>query len=369
MNDGQRDQVLREIYYDPNHPAGFGGVGKLLRAVAGLGINKAQVLDWLTNQPAYTLHKTARKSGYRTRTYHTSGVDHQWQADLVDMQVEARHNEGYKYILTVIDIFSRYAWAQPCKTKSPKDVKPAFDVIFAEGGRKPFKIQTDQGLEFESGTMQEYWQSKGIKQFSVKSPYKAALVERFNGTLKKKMWTYFTHANTRKWLDVLPKLVHAYNKSTHRMIGQSPEELSRETADGVREAEIPQWLDVNMRTTVVDKSNIKVGDHVRLSKVKGVFAKGYLPSWTEEVFTISRIINKHPIQFKVKDYAGVEIDGSFYKEEVQVVAEPELYRIENIIRTRKVAGKKQYFVKWLGYPDNFNSWVGEEAVQRLDTSG
>jgi hypothetical protein len=179
------------------------------------------------------------------------------------------------------------------------------------------------------------------------------------------MWTYFTHAATRKWLDVLPKFVQAYNKSTHRMIGQTPEELSHETDDGVREAEIPQWLDVNMRKAVVDKTKIKVGDHVRLSKVKGVFAKGYLPSWTEEVFTISRIINKNPIQFKVKDYNGVEIDGSFYKEEVQVVAEPELYRIENIIRTRKVAGKKQYFVKWLGYPDNFNSWVGEDAVQRL----
>ena len=76
---------------------------------------------------------------------------------------------------------------------------------------------------------------------------------------------------------------------------------------------------------------------------------------------------KEPIQIKIKDYDGNEIQGSYYKEEVQVVDKPTEYRIENIVQTRKVGGKKQYLIKWLGYPRHFNSWVGEDAITRLGT--
>ena len=156
-------QVLKVIYYDPTHPAGFGGVGRLVQAVPN--IPKKQIEEWLKDQQAYTLHRPARKSRYPTRPYRVGGVDHQWQADLMDMQSEAKHNDGNKYILTVIDVFSRYAWAEPCKTKSPKDVKPAFERIFERDGRKPFKIQTDEGLEFQAKTMIDFFNSFKIKQF------------------------------------------------------------------------------------------------------------------------------------------------------------------------------------------------------------
>src|SRR3977135_3283848 len=134
------------------------------------------VQQWLKGQQAYTLHKLARRTRYKTRQYRTSGIDHQWQADLVDMQVEAPKNEGFKYILTVIDLFSRYAWAEPLKTKSPIHVKPAFEAIFSKG-RKPFKIQTDQGTELDSKTMKDFFTSHKIHQFAVKSAYHAAVVE------------------------------------------------------------------------------------------------------------------------------------------------------------------------------------------------
>jgi len=173
------------------------------------------------------------------------------------------------------------------------------------------------------------------------------------------MWTYFTHANTRKWIDVLPKLVDAYNKAKHRTIDMAPAQVDKEE-------EIPLWLKNESLGVKVAKPKIKVGDHVRISKAKRVFDKGYLPNWTEEVFTVTSVSKKEPIQIRIKDYDGVEVEGSYYKEEVQVVDKPEMYRIERIIQTRKVAGVKQYLVKWLGYPNQFNSWVGEDAVQRLD---
>src|SRR5271167_1473690 len=230
------DQTLRNIYYNPEHAAGYGGAGRLSRAS---GIPSPRVITWLKGQASYTLHKPARRAGYKTRPYRTGGIDHQWQMDLVDMQDKSKSNEGYKYILTVIDIFSRYAWAEPLKTKSPQHVMPALKRIF-EQGRKPMKkVQSDQGLEFESKVMKIFFASLGIEQFSVKSQFKAAIVERFNRTLKNKMWNYFTHANTHKWLDILPKLLEGYNKAAHRGIeGLAPRDVDAEV-------EIPLWLNQN----------------------------------------------------------------------------------------------------------------------------
>ena len=122
---------------------------------------------------------------------------------------------------------------------------------------------------------------------------------------------------------------------------------------------MPLWVKQNApkKQPKPSRRMVKVGDHVRLSKVKNVFGRGFLPNWTEEVYTVTQVLNTRPIQIKVKDYNDDEVEGSFYIQEVQVVDKPETYRIEKIIRTRKVAGKTQYFVKWLGYPASFNSWV------------
>src|SRR3977135_978115 len=145
------------------------------------------------------------------------------------------------------------------------------------------------------------------------------------------MWNYFTHANTRRLIDILPKLVSAYNKATHRTIDMAPIDVDKEV-------EVPMWL---TQESLGVKPQVKGVDHLRVSKVKSVFGKGYLPNWTEEVFTVISVGTKEPIQIKIKDYAGNEIDGSYYKQEVQVVDKPEMYRIERIIRTRKVGGVKR----------------------------
>ena len=119
-------------YYDPEQSASFGGLHRLSKA---LGKSQRQVEQWAASQPTYTLHKPARKR-YLTRPYRTKGVDYQWQADLVEMIPYARDNMGFKYILTAIDIFSRYAWAQALKNKTPAEVVRALTIIF-KTGRKP----------------------------------------------------------------------------------------------------------------------------------------------------------------------------------------------------------------------------------------
>src|SRR3977135_1845930 len=215
-------ETLRQIYYNPEHPAAFGGVSALVHAT---GLSPAVVKNWLKGQSSYSLHKPASKR-YSTRHYTTSGINHQWQAGLVGREGSARAMDGAKHFLTVIDMFSRRGWAEPVQSKTTQDMIGAFTKIFDEG-EKPIKLQTDQGLEFESRPMQRFFHDNDIEQFSVKSQFKEAMVERFNRTLKTKMWRFLTHNNTRRWLEVLPKLIVAYNKSYHISIRTNTKKATR----------------------------------------------------------------------------------------------------------------------------------------------
>ena len=154
------DAALENVYYNAASSGGYGGV-KRLREAAHIG--KARTKAWVEKQRIYTLHKPARLR-YSTRPYKTAGIDQQWQADLVEMIPYEAVNEGYRYLLTVIDLFSRYAWAKPIKDKTGKEVKRAFQEIFATG-RKPQRLQTDEGLEFANRHVQHLLNVENIKFF------------------------------------------------------------------------------------------------------------------------------------------------------------------------------------------------------------
>jgi transposase InsO family protein len=159
------NDVLGGVYYNPESVGSFSGVRTLSKAT-GTSLKAAR--DWLNKQMTYTLHKGARKR-FVTRPYRTNKIDSQWQADLVEMIPYSNVNRGYKYLLTVIDIFSRYAWARPLKSKRPKNIVTAFESIFQESGRKCKVLQTDQGKEFENREFQHFLNLHDVKFFTVKS--------------------------------------------------------------------------------------------------------------------------------------------------------------------------------------------------------
>ena len=346
------DEELKRIYYDPKHPAGFASISKLSKVS---GYSRGKIKKWLEKQPTYTLHRMARKK-YPTRKYIAHDVDEQWQADLADVSLISKQNRGYNFILTVIDIFSRYAWARPLRTKSGKEVAAAFRDIFREG-RIPKRVQTDQGKEFENREIANLFGEHNIELFSVKSAYKAAIVERFNRTLKTKLWRYFTMTLKEKWTHVLQDVVESYNKSVHRSIGKKPIDVTHENADELRN-------DEREEKNVKEKNDIKVGDSVRISKVKSIFAKGYLPNWTEELFTVVSINRKYsPTTYKLKDYNDEVIEGSFYRHEIQkATAQTETFLVENIIRNQRRGNEQWSLVKWKGYPASMNSWVRRRDI-------
>lgn len=338
-------EKLKEIYYNPQ--TGYSGINDLVRKS---GLSSKIVTDWLSRQNVYTLHKPIRHK-FKTRRVIVSSVDDQWQADLVDMQKYKSQNKNINYILTIIDVFSKYAWAIPIKKKTGNDIAEAFQNIFKE--RIPRKIHTDKGLEFINKPTQELFKKHKIHWFATENETKAQVVERFNRTLKSKMWKYFTQNITKKWIDILPNLVKNYNTSNHRSIKMTPEQGSlSKNSKSVYENLFPST------ETKLQTSKFKTGDRVRISRKFKDFRKGYLPNFTEEIFIIAEVLKTNPVTYKIKDMNNEVIIGSFYEQEM-VKYKSELYEVEKILKRNK--GK--LLVKWKGYKTT--SWINEKDLTEI----
>lgn len=356
------NRVMSNIYHDPAHPGSFGGVNRLYRAMRDEGHEKTkpdEVRRFLSGQDAYTLHKPARVHFSRNRVFVPRPLN-QFQADLCDMQALAQHNDGFHYLLTMIDVFSKKAFARSLKRKTAAEVVQAFKSIFKES-HTPAKLQTDAGKEFHNKSFQALMKKHNIIHFTTASDVKASVVERFNRTLKGRMWRYFTANNTMRYLDVLQDLIRGYNHSFHSSIKMAPAEVTEENTP-----QVFQNL-YGVRHVRGCKYKFKAGDTVRISKVRGVFDKRYEQTFTDELFTVDQRIPRFPPVYRLKDYDGELIQGCFYEPELQKVetAPDKLYRVENILKKRTVRGKKQVLVKWRNWPEKFNSWVNAEAVCNL----
>ena len=342
---------MERTYYNLAGPGSFGGVKALARNAE---TDMDETREWLRGQETYTLHKPLRRKFLRRKTF-TVGIDHLWQIDLVDVASLSRYNDAHRFILTCIDCFSRFAWAVPLKSKKAVAVRDAFAAIVEGGMRKPTYLQSDKGSEFLNATFQAYLQQSGIRFYtSQNADIKCALVERFNRTLKSRMWRYFTYKNTLRYVDVLSDMMKSYNDSYHSAIKTAPSLVTIHNEDKVRRVLYPE------KSRGKPKWKFAVGDKVRLAQEKREFKKGYLPGWTREIFTISERIPTSPPTYRLVDYANEAIEGKFYAQELQAVNKADdVFRVEKVIGTRRKLGKIQYLVRWLGYPPKFDSWVDD----------
>ena len=350
--------ILKRIYYNTKHPAGYGSVRNLMKAS---GLSKRIVERWLRSQPTYTLHKR-RKKRFPMSRYYVRKPNLQFQADLVDYRKFASHNQGYKYMLMIMDLFTRQAWAFPLKTKSGREVADIFRPFFQQ--HQTQRLQVDEGKEFLNANVESVLKGYGIELFHIYSQNKAALVERLNRTIKEMLEKIFTATNSKTWIHVIDDVMQIYNNRYHRSIGMTPNEApSRE-----REAYDNMYADFKPGMEKKKKQLFPIGSRVRLSKRKGAFGRGYEANWSTEEFFISgkRHMKDGLIMYKVKDAHGEEIKGSFYPQELQrVERKEEIYQIDNILKERGRGNKKEYFVSWQGYPDNFNSWIPASALQDI----
>ena len=297
---------------------------------------------------AFELHKPVRKN-FNRRRVNIYGKNDLWQADLVEMIPYSKKNRGNKYILCVIDCFTKFAWAIPLKTKTAKEVSRAMSSLLIN--RSPQLLQLDNGKEFYNKTFDALMKKYNIKKYSTYSTTKACIVERFNRTLKEKMFREFTAQGNHNWLSILPSIMNEYNNSKHRTIDMTPTEADKN----------PTTVKIKHDNNIyVRKNKFNIGDSVRISTHKGVFTKGYLPNWSTEIFTVDKVNKTLPITYMLKDYTGNPIAGCFYSEELNKSLFPNDFLVEKVIRTK---GQKVY-VKWLGFDNSHNCWINKNAIKK-----
>ena len=288
------------------------------------------------------LHKPVKRSFKRMKviTFH---INHIWGADLVDMF--NKKDGDFRYILTVIDIYSRYAWALPLKDKKGGTIVKAFKEI----GKKPEFLWVDKGSEFYNEKVKKYF--KGTTIYSTESGMKSVYAERFNRTLKSLMWKTFTELQSYNWTKFLKNIVKQYNNNVHSGIKKTPYSVYFGKEKPVLKYSVDK----------IKKPKFKEGDYVRISKVRGVFTKGYEAGWTEEVFKIVKRFDTIPPTYDLEDQLGEEIKGKFYEEELQKTELKDFALIEEVLKKK---GKK-YLVKYKGYSDKFNEWIDKKQLDDL----
>ncbi len=369
------EKYLRQIYYDPKHPASYSSPGKLYRAVITAGkydISKAQIKKWLQSQETYTLHRAIRRKFKRNKVI-APMMNYQWEIDLADLKHHASENSGYKYFLAAIDVMSRYAYTRKLKTKNSSEVLEAFKSILDESGNHPQKVRSDKATEFTNQHFQKFLKSENIDHFVTQNEVKANYCERLLKTLKNKIARYMSKKQSHRWVDILPAITKSYNETYHRSINKSPAKVSKKDEIALwRLQHEPKPL-IKKQKTSNPKSRykplykFKLGDTVRISHLRRAFQREYDQRWTDETFkVVDRFIKGSIPHYILKDQLNEMISGSFYNDEIEKVYEDAstVYRIESVLRTRVRKGKSESLVSWKGWPSKFQSWIPSKDIKR-----
>ena len=268
------DKVLKDkefnIVKDPKYDGYQRGLVSMVykffdKKTKGSGVttlaNKSAIKSIPQNEHiAEELHKPIIKKFNKIKVY-SAFKNYIWAADLADMQLISTFNKGFRYLLCVIDIFSKYAWVVPLKDKKSLSIVNAFQKILTESTRKPHKIWVAKGSEFYNFHFKRYLKNNSIEMYSTHNEGKSVNAERSIRTIKNKIYKYMTVISKNVYIDKLDDIVHKYNKTYRRSIKMRPIDVKDNT-----------YIDFGKE--VNDKDfKFKVGDHVRISKYKSIFAK------------------------------------------------------------------------------------------------
>ena len=240
---------------------------------------------------------------------YSSFKDNIWGVDLADMQLIIKYNKGIRYLLCDIDLFIKYAFVVPLKDEKGTTIANAFQCILNNSKRKLNKIWVDLSSEFYNTNFKKWLKDNNIEMYSAHNERKSVVAERFIRTLKNKIYKHITAISKNMYFNVL-------NDNTyHKTIKMKPVDVKNDSF-----AEYSEEFNEK-------DPKFKVGDHVKTSKYKNIFVKGYAPNWSEEIFIIKKIQKTAPWTYVISDLNGEEIVGSFYEKELQKTNQKE-FRIE-----------------------------------------
>jgi len=261
---------IRRSYLNQRFSGSFSGLSGFLKN-RKKWTSKAEVERTLRKLRGYALHKPIKKK-FKRRKIMSFFINDVWGADLKDISTYSRENNNYKFVLIVIDCFSKKAYTVPLKNKSAKSMIAAFKKIFARAKAKPVYLHTDMGTEFLSSAFTSFLKKNNIKRYSIHSVMKSAIAERFIRMLWTKIQRYMTEKNTKKFINKLQDFTSAYNSSYHRSIGRTPSSVTRENSQDVWKHIFSNYL--REKRLSRQRSSFKVGNLVRISREKLTFEKG-----------------------------------------------------------------------------------------------
>ena len=363
---GNWREYLESVYYNPRHPGSFSGPVKLHKVVKSEKehvISLKNIKQWIQDQDPYSLQKPVRYKFKRNRVV-AKGLDALWDMDLADVSNIEESNKGVRFLLIVIDIFSRYLWVVPLANKKHTTVINGLKKVFSHG-RKPQWIRSDQGGEFKNRWMKTFLKKESVGHFVTYNETKANYAERVIRTIKVLMYRYFTHKQSREYKSILQDLVFNYNNRPHSSLnGRHPADINAGNESVIWKE---QYIDsiVLPKTAKPKKYKHDVDDLVRLPHLKRPFQRDYDEKWTEELFIVkSRLFRSGIPIYKVVDFANDPIQGTFYENELQRVnkSRDDLWRVEKVIKKRKIRGSEEWFVSFTGWPKKFNMWLPRENV-------
>ena len=313
INRTEADKVVRDKAYDiasnpkyDGYQRGLASMGYKIfdKKSTGSGFKKLKN----TTKPSSSiladeLHKPIIRK-FNKRKVYSQFKDNIWGVDLAVMQSLSRKKKGIKYLLCVIDLYSKYAFVIPLKDKKGISIVNAFNKIIKQSNRKPNKIWVDQGGEFYNNVFEKWLSDNDINMYSTYNEDKSVVAERFIRTLKNKLYKHITATGKNVYYDVLDDVVNKYNNTKHSTIKMKPIDIK------------------NNERVYIDEHNekdskFKVGDRLRISRYKNIFAKGYAPNWSSEIFIVDKINDTVSYTYNLKDLNGEEIIGSFYDKELQ----------------------------------------------------
>ena len=344
----QSDKFLRDKAFKIASDPKYDGHQRGLASIVYKFFDKKSKESGITNEFNYQLANELHKpiiTKFKKRKVHSSFKDNIWGVDLADVQSLSKYNKGVKYLLCAIDLLSKYAWVIPLKDKKGTSIVNAFQKIISEGQRKPNKIWVDQGSELYNQSFKDFLKISNIEMYSTYNEGRSVVAERFIRTLKNKIFKHMTTISKNVCIDVLNDIVNKYNNAVHRTIKMKPIGVTDDSYVEYKE-------DFNKKGPI-----FKVNDHVRDSKYKNIFAKEYVPNWSEEVFIVNEIKNTVPWTYTISDLNGEKVIGTSYEKELQKTNQKE-FRVEKVLKRK---GDKLY-VKWKGYDNSFNSWINKKDI-------
>lgn len=359
-----RDEArLKSVYYNFDNVGAFSTARKVYEAV-NKEISLDKIKEWLSGEITYTLHKP-RRIKFKRNNYRSSNINDFWSVDLIDLSSLSQFNDGFKFILLVIDNFTKFVSTRALKRKSSDNVLKAFKEILFERNAKPLNLISDLGGEFFSKNFSSFLKKEKINHFNATNDtFKASLAERAIRTFKGILFKFLTSDLSSRYIDKIQSITRLMNKRTHSTTGIAPDKINDKNV-------LKIWNHVKckqIKDQKRKKTSLNNGDYVRTSKIKDNFEKGYLPNYTDEIFKISRKTNRKPPVFNLVDYKDDEIRGIFYSDELQKVknSDKNLYRIEEILDRRVNRGRNEILVRWKNFNSKHDSWISEKDLIEND---